>query len=101
MQENEPQHKYTTYKNDFIQVDNYDPNGDPKGIRYKLTEQSIRKKLIQEMEIEQNSENDYFDEPTSYVSETIDRFIKPGFVHQPPKPSTVKFNQKFLKNIQK
>ncbi len=90
MNENDPNLKYTTYKNDYIISSNYDPNSESKGIRYKLEEQSIRNKLIQEMEREEYIENDFFDEPTNYVTEAKDKYVVPGFVHQPPKPTTVR-----------
>ena len=60
------------------------------GIRYKLTEQAIRNKLIKEMEAESCLENDYFDEATNFVSEARERFSVPGFVHQPPRPTVVR-----------
>lgn len=68
---------------------NYDPNGEAKGIRYKLTEQLVTKKLLDEMRKEDNLENDFFDEPTNFVSEAHERFAVPGFVSIPPKPITV------------
>lgn len=85
----------TTYTGDYIQRDNYDPNGEPKGIRYKLTEQAIRNKLIDEMD--QQTQNDYQDEPCDYKTEFQDRYNIPGFRHEPPKPSTVKLYQFYLK----
>ena len=60
-----------------------------KGIRYKLTEQLVTKKLLDQMRNEENLENDYFDEPTNFVSEAHEKFSVPGFVSQPPKPITV------------
>lgn len=59
-----------------------------KGIRYKLTEQAIRNKLIDEMNDEMR--NDYTDEHVEYVTECQANYAVPGFVHQPPKPTTVK-----------
>ncbi len=61
-----------------------------KGIRYKLTEQAIRNKLIKEMESESGFDNDYFDESTNFVSEAREKFNVPGFVHQPPRPTVVR-----------
>jgi hypothetical protein len=46
----------------------------------------LTKKLLDEMDQEQNLKNDYFDEPTNYVSEANEKFSVPGFVSQPPKP---------------
>ena len=42
------------------------------------------------MEKEENVGNDYFDEAVSYVSEAHQQYAVPGFVHQPPKPTTVR-----------
>lgn len=89
----------TTYTGDFVQRDNYDPNGEPKGIRYKLTEETIRNRLIEEME--QQTQNDYQDEQCDYKTEFKDKYIMPGFRHEPPKPFAVKnfnclFNQKLI-----
>ncbi|CAF0797961.1 unnamed protein product [Brachionus calyciflorus] len=83
--EQAPNSKYTVYKDDYIKRDNYDPNGEPKGIRYKLTEQAIRNKLIDEMN--QQVENDYQDEPNEYKSEFQEKYDVPGFRHEPPKPT--------------
>ena len=57
-----------------------------KGIRYKLTEQLVTKKLLDDMRQEENLVNDFFDEPTNFVSEAHEKFSVPGFVSQPPKP---------------
>lgn len=80
-----PNGKYTTYSNDFVETDTYDPNGEAKGIRYKLTEQKVRADLLHQMEQAEHLSNDYADEPISYVSETRGQHSVPGFVHRPPK----------------
>ena len=52
------------------------------------------------MEKEENEGNDYYDEAINYVSEAHDNYVVPGFVHQPPKPTTVEYfliNTNFLK----
>jgi hypothetical protein len=41
------------------------------------------------MEKEENVGNDYCDEAINYVSEAQEKYVVPGFVHQPPKPTTV------------
>ena len=81
--------KKTTYKDDYLIRSNYDPNAEPKGIRYKMTEQIIKKQLLDDMEKEENLNNDYYDEPTNFVSEAHEKFSVPGFVSLPPKPITV------------
>lgn len=95
-EEESPYFKQTTYKDDYITTSNYDPNGEAKGIRYKLTEQLVTKKLLEEMRKEENLENDYFDEPTNFVSEAHEKFNVPGFVSQPPKPIAVRIIFKLL-----
>ena len=79
----------TTYKEDYIRINNYDANGEAKGIRYKLTEQNLTRKLIDQMDFEENLKNDFFDEPTNFVSEAHEKFSVPGFVSIPPKPISV------------
>ncbi len=82
----------TTYKDDYITIDNYDPNGEAKGIRYKLTEQMLTRKILNQMDTEDNIKNDYFDEPTNFVSEAHEKYAVPGFVSVPPKPIAVIMN---------
>ena len=113
VEDNAPYSKQSTYTDDFSTRSNYDPNSEvkgywlidwknwflwflniliSKGIRYKLTEQIVTKKLLEKMRQEENFENDYFDEPTNFVSEAHEKFSIPGFVSQPPKPITVYIN---------
>ena len=56
-----------------------------------MTEQIVKKQLLEEMENEDNTKNDYYDEPTNFVSEAQEKFAIPGFVSLPPKPITVNF----------
>jgi hypothetical protein len=78
--------KDTTYKDDYIRRNMYDPNGEAKGIRYRLTEQAVREQLIRdELELEKLAK-----EETNYVSEAQENYVVPGFVHQVPKPTTVR-----------
>ncbi len=51
-----------------------------------MTEQLVTKKLLEDMRQEENLINDFFDEPTNFVSEAHEKFSVPGFVSQPPKP---------------
>jgi hypothetical protein len=87
--EHSPNLKHTTYKKDYIQINTYDPNDESKGIRYKLTEEAVRRKLIEEAERNQTNKYGYSDEPTNYTSEAKDRFAVSGFVHRPPQPTAV------------
>ena len=48
-------------------------------------------KILDQMDAEENLKNDFYDEPTSYVSEAHEHFNKPGFVSMPPKPIAVFF----------
>ena len=50
-------------------------------------------KILDQMDAEENLKNDFYDEPTSYVSEAHEHFNKPGFVSVPPKPIAVFFSQ--------
>jgi hypothetical protein len=61
-----------------------------KGIRYRLIKQSLREKLVEELNKEENLENDYFDEPTNYLSVTKGSYSVPGFVSKIPPSTTVK-----------
>ena len=87
--ENMPQQVNSSYQDNYIQRSNYDPNGESKGVRYKLTEQMLTQKLLNELDREENLNNDYFDEPTSFVSEAHEKFAVTGFVSKPPKPIAV------------
>lgn len=82
--------KVTTYKDDYLNIDNYDPNSEAKGIRYKMTEQMLTRKLLDQMDKEEGLNNDYYDEPTNYTSEAHGQFDVPGFVSKPPQPIGVR-----------
>ena len=81
--------RMTTYKDDYLARSNYDANGEARGVRYKLTEQMLTRKILDQMDVEENLKNDFYDEPTNYVSEAHEHFSKPGFVSVPPKPIAV------------
>jgi hypothetical protein len=49
----------------------------------------LTKKILDELDQEENLKNDYFDEPTNFVSEAHEKFSVPGFVSTPPKPIAV------------
>jgi len=97
-EENSPILKHTTYKQDYIKINTYDPNDEPKGIRYKLTEEAIRRQLIEEAENNQMNKYGYTDEPIDYTSEAKDRYAVPGFVHRPPQPTAV-ISTKFINKL--
>ena len=59
-------------------------------MRYQKIEQEIRNQLIAEMDANEKN-NDPSQEPIKYVSEAHEHYVVPGFVHAPPKPSTVIF----------
>lgn len=93
--------RMTTYKDDYLARDNYDANGEARGIRYKLTEQMLTRKILDQMDVEENLKNDFYDEPTNFVSETHEHFNKPGFVSVPPKPIAVCISSFHFINILK
>ncbi len=49
----------------------------------------LMRKLEEQIENDELLNNDWSDEPTSFVSETHEKYFIPGFVSQDPKPITV------------
>ncbi len=49
----------------------------------------LTRKILDQMDTEENCKNDYFDEPTNFLSEAHERYLVPGFVSVPPKPIAV------------
>jgi hypothetical protein len=80
--------KDTTYTDDYINKSTYNMNGEVKGARYKLTEKILTEKLMEEFGNDETT-NDYLDEPTSYISEAHEKYMVHGFVHEPIKPTGV------------
>ena len=80
--------KVTTYKDDYYLRRHEAGGAQTKGIRYRLTEQALTEEIMNKLDKEH--ENDYCDEPTSYVTEMKEHFNVPGFVHKVPAPTTVK-----------
>ena len=56
-----------------------------------MTEQMLTRKLLDQMDKEEGLKNDYYDEPTNYISEAHERFDVPGFVSKPPQPIGVNY----------
>jgi hypothetical protein len=81
----------TTYKDDFIQKSRLYSENEAKGIRYHMTAEEIRRRLLREMENDEKM-NDPNQEPITYETEVRSNYVVPGFVHVPPKPTTVRRN---------
>jgi hypothetical protein len=81
--------KKTTYKDDYIQKSQLYSESETKGIRYQTTAEEIRNQLLREMEMSEKM-NDQSQEPISYETEVRSNYVVPGFVHVPPKPTTVR-----------
>jgi hypothetical protein len=103
----------TTYKDDFVQKSKLYSESEAKGnknkhrsfiakilinsalfllwlgIRYQLAAEEIRRQLLKEMETDEKM-NDPSQEPISYETEVRSNYVVPGFVHVPPKPTTVR-----------
>ena len=64
IKDNQPINGSTTYASNYTIQDQHLDLQEAKGIRYKMTEQMLTKKLVQQMEEDENLRNDWCDEQT-------------------------------------
>lgn len=79
----------STYTDDYVRKKRLE--AEAKGARYQLVEQEVRAQVLEEMRAEEERERKLLegDEKTRYVSEVMEQFAVPGFVHQVPPPKFV------------